>query len=92
MKAIDPVVLVACGPTRDAASPPVWIADHEWLEGAMTFENDRPVRTASSEQVRRPIYRDGVDQWRHFEPWLDPLKEALGEVLTADPAAPPSAR
>ena len=56
------------------------------------FENDRPVRTASSEQVRRPIYRDGVDQWRHFEPWLDPLKEALGEILTADPAAPPSAR
>ena len=40
------------------------------------FENDRPVRTASSEQVRRPIYRDGVDQWRQFDPWLDPLKSA----------------
>ena len=53
------------------------------------FENDRPVRTASSEQVRRPIYRDGVDQWRRFEPWLDPLKEALGPVLTAYPAVPP---
>jgi hypothetical protein len=31
--------------------------------------------------VRRPIYRDGVDQWRRFEPWLDPLKAALGPAL-----------
>ena len=46
------------------------------------FENERPVRTASSEQVRQPIYRDGVDQWRHYEPWLDPLKAALGPALT----------
>jgi tetratricopeptide (TPR) repeat protein len=42
------------------------------------FENDRPVRTASSEQVRRPIYREGLDHWKHFEPWLGPLREALG--------------
>ncbi|MGO4551285.1 sulfotransferase [Lysobacter sp. 2RAF19] len=49
------------------------------------YENDRPVRTASSEQVRRPIYTDGVDQWRHYEPWLDPLKAALGPVLEAYP-------
>ncbi|ODU53363.1 MAG: hypothetical protein ABS98_00965 [Lysobacteraceae bacterium SCN 69-48] len=52
------------------------------------FENDRAVRTASSEQVRRPIYRDGVDQWRHFEPWLGPLKQALGPVLDAYPLPP----
>jgi len=52
------------------------------------YENDRPVRTASSEQVRRPIYRDGVDQWRSFEPWLDPLKAALGPVLASYPASP----
>ena len=52
------------------------------------FENDRPVRTASSEQVRRPINRDGLDQWRHYEPWLDPLKAALGPVLDAYPAVP----
>ena len=52
------------------------------------FENARPVRTASSEQVRRPIYREGMDQWRHFEPWLDPLKAALGPVLTAYPEVP----
>jgi tetratricopeptide (TPR) repeat protein len=42
------------------------------------FENDRPVRTASSEQVRQPIYREGLDHWTHFEPWLAPLREALG--------------
>ena len=45
------------------------------------FENKRAVRTASSEQVRQPIYKGGVDQWRNFEPWLDPLKKALGPVL-----------
>ncbi|CAN5383414.1 tetratricopeptide repeat-containing sulfotransferase family protein [soil metagenome] len=38
----------------------------------------RAVRTPSSEQVRRPIFRDGLDQWRHFAPWLGPLEEALG--------------
>src|SRR5262249_27861609 len=41
------------------------------------YENDRAVRTASSEQVRRPIFKEGVDQWRHYEPWLEPLKTAL---------------
>ena len=52
------------------------------------FENERPVRTASAEQVRRPIYRDGVEQWRHYETWLGPLKDALGPVLEAYPAVP----
>lgn len=52
------------------------------------FENDRPVRTASSEQVRKPIFREGLDQWRHYEPWLEPLKAALGPVLDAYPEAP----
>ena len=51
-------------------------------------ENDRAVRTASSEQVRRPINRDGVDRWRPFEPFLGPLKSALGPVLEAYPHAP----
>jgi len=45
------------------------------------YENTRAVRTASSEQVRQPIFREGVDHWRHFDPWLGPLKEALGPVL-----------
>ncbi|PQM26076.1 hypothetical protein CVO77_13355 [Sphingopyxis lindanitolerans] len=48
--------------------------------------NDRAVRTASSEQVRRPVNRDGVDQWRAMEPWLGPLVEALGPVLADYPA------
>ena len=40
---------------------------------------ERSIRTPSSEQVRQPIYRTGLEQWRHFEPWLAPLKEALGQ-------------
>lgn len=51
-------------------------------------ENDRAVRTASSEQVRRPIFRDGMDHWRHFAPWLGPLREALGSVLDFYPGVP----
>ena len=45
------------------------------------FENTRAVRTASSEQVRRPIYREGLQQWQRFAPWLGPLQQALGPVL-----------
>jgi hypothetical protein len=52
------------------------------------YENDRAVRTASSEQVRRPIFRDGLDQWRRFEPWLDPLKAALGPLVETYPDIP----
>ncbi|HMI36164.1 MAG TPA: sulfotransferase, partial [Steroidobacteraceae bacterium] len=52
------------------------------------YENDRPVATPSAEQVRQPIYRQAVDQWQHYEPWLGPLKEALGEVLTRYPGTP----
>jgi tetratricopeptide (TPR) repeat protein len=46
------------------------------------YKTERSVRTASSEQVRQPIYREGLDQWRHYEPWLEPLKVALGDALT----------
>ena len=42
-------------------------------------KTERSVRTASSEQVRQPIFKDGLDQWQRFEPWLDPLKAALAE-------------
>ncbi|WP_421848251.1 sulfotransferase [Novosphingobium sp.] len=52
------------------------------------YETERAVRTPSSEQVRRPIFREGTEAWKPFEPWLDPLKAALGEVLDAYPAAP----
>jgi tetratricopeptide (TPR) repeat protein len=58
-------------------------------EAVLRFhENQRAVRTASSEQVRQPIFREGVDHWRHFEPWLAPLKEALGDVASAYPDTP----
>jgi tetratricopeptide (TPR) repeat protein len=42
---------------------------------------ERSIRTASSEQVRQPIFREGLDQWRRYEPWLGPLREALGDAL-----------
>jgi predicted Zn-dependent protease len=45
------------------------------------YETERAVRTVSSEQVRRPIFRDGLEQWRNYEPWLGPLKDALGPAL-----------
>ena len=58
-------------------------------EGVLRFhENQRAVRTASSEQVRQPIFKEGVDHWRHYEPWLAPLKEALGDVVSSYPATP----
>ncbi|MFC3579996.1 tetratricopeptide repeat-containing sulfotransferase family protein [Sphingomonas hylomeconis] len=53
-------------------------------------KTDRAVRTASSEQVRQPIFREGTAAWQPFEPWLDPLKAALGAVLTSYPDAPPA--
>lgn len=54
------------------------------------WSNERAIRTASSEQVRQPIFDDAVDHWRHFEPWLGPLRAALGPVLDAYPDAPAS--
>ena len=59
------------------------ILDHCGLEfepGCLSFHRtDRAVRTPSSEQVRQPIFKSGLDYWRNYEPWLDPLKDALGE-------------
>jgi tetratricopeptide (TPR) repeat protein len=48
-------------------------------------ETERAVRTASSEQVRRPIFREGMEQWRLFEPWLQPLRDALGPIVHTYP-------
>jgi hypothetical protein len=54
----------------------------EFEPGCLEFyKTERSVRTASSEQVRRPIFREGLEQWRHFEPWLQPLREALGDLV-----------
>jgi hypothetical protein len=52
------------------------------------YENERAVRTASSEQVRQPLFRQAMEHWRHYERWLDPLKQALGDVLTDYPRVP----
>jgi tetratricopeptide (TPR) repeat protein len=46
-------------------------------------QTERAVRTASSEQVRQPIFKSGVDQWENFSPYLDPLRATLGPVLVA---------
>jgi hypothetical protein len=45
------------------------------------YKTERSVRTASSEQVRQPIFRDGLLQWRNYEPWLGPLKDSLNDAL-----------
>ncbi len=49
------------------------------------WQTERSVRTASSEQVRQPIFTDGLDHWRHFDPWLGPLKAALGQIVEQYP-------
>jgi Tfp pilus assembly protein PilF len=61
----------------------------DFEENCLQFhKTERAVRTASSEQVRQPIFRDGTEGWQPFEPYLDPLKAALGNILTNYPAAP----
>jgi tetratricopeptide (TPR) repeat protein len=61
------------------------ILDHCGLpfeQGCLEFhKTERSIRTASSEQVRRPIFREGLDQWKHYEPWLEPLRTALGDAV-----------
>jgi tetratricopeptide (TPR) repeat protein len=52
------------------------------------YKSDRVFRSLSNEQVRRPIFKEGVDRWRAYETWLGPLKTALGPVLDAYPAVP----
>jgi tetratricopeptide (TPR) repeat protein len=58
-------------------------------EACLEFhKSHRPMDSASSEQVRRPIYGDSVGGWRNYEPWLGPLKAALGPLLEAYPEVP----
>ena len=47
------------------------------------YKTERSIRTASSEQVRRPIFKEGIDQWKNFEPWLGPLKAVLGPLAVS---------
>jgi predicted Zn-dependent protease len=59
-------------------------------EQCLSFHtSERYVRTASSDQVREPIFKSAVEHWKHYEEWLDPLKAALGPVLDFYPAVPP---
>ncbi len=61
----------------------------EFEEACLRFhETERAVRTPSSEQVRRPIFREGTEAWQGFSPWLGPLEQALGPSLAAYPDAP----
>jgi hypothetical protein len=58
-------------------------------ESCLRFhENQRAVNSASSEQVRMPIYDEALEHWRNYETWLGPLKAALGPVLDLYPAVP----
>jgi hypothetical protein len=53
-------------------------------EACLNFhQTERAVRTASSEQVRQPIFKSGVDQWENFSGFLDPLRKKLGPELAA---------
>ena len=53
-------------------------------EACLNFhQTERAVRTASSEQVRQPIFKSGVDQWGNFSPWLDLLRAVLGPELSS---------
>ncbi|HEX7944911.1 MAG TPA: sulfotransferase, partial [Phenylobacterium sp.] len=52
------------------------------------YNNARAVRTASSEQVRQPIFTDAVEHWKNYQPWLAPLVDALGPVAQSYPAPP----
>lgn len=55
----------------------------EFEEACLNFhQTERNVRTPSSEQVRQPIFDTALEQWRQFEPWLGPLKQALGPLET----------
>jgi tetratricopeptide (TPR) repeat protein len=54
----------------------------EFEQACLDFhQTERSIHTASSEQVRQPLFREGVFQWRNYEPWLQPLEDALGDAL-----------
>lgn len=56
------------------------------------YDTPRTVMTISSEQVRQPIYADSVEQWRHYERWLEPLREPLGDLVRDYPVFAPARR
>lgn len=61
--------------------------DVPFEEACLSFyQTDRSVRTPSSEQVRQPIYRRGLEYWRNFEPYLDVMKTGLADEIADYPA------
>lgn len=52
------------------------------------YENSRAIHTPSAQQVRRPVNREGLENWRNYERWLGPLKEALEPVPDVYPDRP----
>ncbi len=68
--------------TGGAGAPPAGLCGLPFEPACLAFhETQRAVRTASSEQVRRPIYREGLDQWRSYAPQLGALRDALGDAV-----------
>jgi predicted Zn-dependent protease len=64
--------------------------DLPFEESCLSFwRNDRAVRTASAEQVRRPVYTDALEHWQRFDAWLGPLRDALGPVVEQWNKSPP---
>jgi hypothetical protein len=54
------------------------------------YNTDRAVRTPSAQQVRQPIYRSATDEWRRYDQFLDPLRDALGPIVDSYPDVPQS--
>jgi tetratricopeptide (TPR) repeat protein len=70
------------GDTENTVRALLAACDLDYEPACLAFhETERAVRTASSEQVRRPINRDGVDAWRPYQAWLGPLRSALGTLV-----------
>jgi hypothetical protein len=68
------------------------IIDHcgiPWEDACLAFhKTDRPVKTASSVQVREPVYRTSIGRWRPYETFLQPLIQALNAGALEDAGAP----
>ena len=64
------------------------IVDHcglPWEDACLTFhKTERPVRTASSVQVREPVYRSSIGRWRPYETFLQPLIQVLNAGAVED--------
>jgi hypothetical protein len=54
----------------------------EWNDACLSFyDTDRPVKTASASQVRKPIYKTSTNRWRKYETYLKPLLDEIGDLV-----------